>query len=299
MNDLEVGKERIRQAVAAMKQQYPNAPIFFVKLLRQFGDVCHSTIVVRHYRRTNPDAVVIWGISEKYVSEFEAFKSLPDGPHMIVGLPHGPIFPYDRELRVAWVRYAETLGIRVIKCAVHPWGERSGSIIDSILQNAGIRHLAVPRRPVIPVDISDYSWCDQYLAQNQLWGWYVTLEYLSYSLPVHDLNWYAELIKLIKCPVVAFASKNEPMPAGAVDARGCTYRQAKTLIMRSKCFVGCASGNGLLAVSEGCETPMVEIVDRQNSYLPLKYLNANRVHSYTGFSKSPAEVAAIINSIWL
>ena len=301
MSDLEVGKERITQAIAQARAQY-GRNVIFVEHLRNFGDCMHSTIVIRHYRKTIPDCTIVFGISEKYVSEFETLKSLPDGPHIIVGLPHGPQFPDDGPLRVAWTRYTATLpGVyKVVTPSVHPYGWRCGSMSEAIFHNADIKKLEVPRRPVLPIDIADYAWADSYMRHFQLTGNYVTMEYLSYSLKPHSLEWYTDLVKRIKCPVVGLAGKNEPLVAGMVDARGCTYRQAKVLIMRSKCFVGCASGNGLLTVSEGCETPMVEIVEPHISYRALGYVGpgvSERPYAVTGYDRTTADVASIVNQM--
>lgn len=303
MSDLEDGNRKIVAGVELARQLYPNRPIFVLEMLRMFGDICHSTIVLRHYRKTCPDAIIVWCISERYISEFETLKSLlpTDGPHVIVGLPHGPQYPYDGPLRVAWTKFAATLpGVaKVITPAVHPYGWKSGNLADAIFQNAGITKLAVPCRPVLPLDITDYIWADKFMGQHNLLGPYVTMEYISYSLKVHDLSWYAKLIPLIKHPVVIFGGKNEPIPqcANIIDARGCTYRQAKVLIIRSKCFVGCASGNGLLTVSEGCETGMVEIVEPHISFKALGFINTHRPYNVTGFDRTPQEIASIVNSM--
>lgn len=295
MGDLEIGNGRIAQAIAQARAQY-NKNVIFIEHLRNFGDCMHSTIVVRHYRRVMPDCVVLFGVSERYASEFETLKSMPDGPHGIVPLPHGPEFPNDGPLRVAWTRYAATLpGVcKVVTPSVHPYGWRGKTIADAILYNAGITNLQAPRRPALPVDISDYAWADQFQAKTQLAGPFVTMEYLSYSLKPHDLGWYADLVSRIKRPVVGLAGSNEPIVPGMIDARGCTYRQAKVLIMRSKCFVGCGSGNGFMAASEGCETPMVEIIEPHISYRACKYIS-QRPYEVTGFNRTPAEVASIIN----
>lgn len=272
----------------------------------------HSTVIIRHYRKVRPDCVIIFGVSERFAPDFATLKSLPDGPHIIVGLPHGPAFPDDGPIRVAWTRYAATLPnvVKVLTPSVHPYGwaqvashnrlgtRMGGSLVDAIFHNAGIKDkdLAVPRRPVLPVDIADYAWSDQFQAKHNLIGKFVTMEYISYSMPGHDLNWYADVVRQIRYPVVALAGLGDPLLPGAIDARGCTYRQAKVLIMRSKCFVGCASGNGLLASSEGCETPMVEVVEPHISHKACGYMNS-RPYQITGFNRSTSDIAVITNSM--
>jgi hypothetical protein len=172
-----------------------------------------------------------------------------------------------------------------------------GSIADAIFHNAEITDLAVPRRPILPVDITDYAWADQFQSRHNLTGPFVTMEYISYSLKPHDTPWYSQLATFIKCPVLALGGKEDAALPGAIDARGCTYRQAKVLIMRSKCFVGCASGYGFLAASEGCETPMVEIVEPHISYKACGYMS-NRPYEITGFNRTPMEIANIVNRMF-
>lgn len=264
--------------------------------LRNFGDVLHSTIVVRHYRRTSPNSIIVWGISERYVSEFDPLRAHPGGPHYIVGLPHGPPFPDDGPLRVAWTRRAREYNIRVITPSVHPYGWESGSLSEAILANAGIMELEVPRRPLFPVDISDYAWNDQFLTHHQVRR-YITIEYKSYSLKAHSIEWYAELVQKLKLPVVSLAGKNEELIPGTVDCRGCTYRQAKVTIMRSKCFVGCASGNGMVAVSEECDTPMVEIIETSMCMPRLGYISNGRKYRCTGWDVTPEVAARAINGM--
>lgn len=224
---------------------------------------------------------------------------MPDGPHIIVPLPHGPEFPNDGPLRVGWTNYARTLPHvdKVVTPSVHPYGWRGRSIADAVFNNAEIRNLAVPRRPALPVDIADFIWADDFQRKNNLVGPFVTVEYISYSLKIHDITWYAQLIPLVKCPIVALAGLKDPQLPGAVDARGCTYRQSKVLIMRSKCFVGCASGNGFMCASEGCETPMVEVVEPHISYKACGYMS-QRPYEVTGFNRTPQEIANIVNRMF-
>lgn len=300
-DDLAVGHQRIQDAVTAVKAS-SSKPIIFVEHLRNFGDAMHSTIVIGHYRRTMPAAYVMFGVSERYANEFVTSVGLPDGPHSIVGLPHGPAFPYDGPLRVAWTKQAATLAgvAKVVTPSVHPYGWASGkrNLADAIFHNAGIKTLLVPRRPYLPVDITDYIWADNFQRQNNLLGLFVTMEFISYSIKAHDIGWYAELVKQIKCPVVAISGASDPSVPGAVNCKTATYRQAKVLTMRSKCFVGCSSGNSLAAVSDGCDTPLIEVIENAISFKTLKYVASGRKYMNTGFARTPTEIAQYVNA-WL
>ena len=295
-DDITVGNERIMAAVDKARRY--GKPIIFVEHLRNFGDSMHSTIVIRHYRRAMPGAYIIFGVSERYASEYDTIKGHAQGPHDVVGLPHGPSYPYDGPVRIAWTKYAATLPgvVKVVTPSVHPYGWKCGTIADAILYNAGITHLLVPRRPFLPVDISDYVWADQFMRDHGLTVPYVTMEYTSYSLGSHNIDWYANLVRLIKSPVVAISGPNDKFVPGTIHCKHATYRQAKVLIMRSRCFIGCASGNGLLAVSEECETPIVDIIDDSLSFRKLGYIITNRVYINTGFDRTPEYVASVVNT---
>lgn len=294
MNDLERGHESIARAVAACRP-----PVVVVECLRQFGDVLHSTLLIRHFRTIHPDRSVVWAISERYVDAFAAFTMSEMGPHAVAALPHGPPFPEDAQPRIAWVRAAAALpGVeRATGCGVHPWGWKSGSIVDAFLDNGGVGGgaLAVPRRPCLPIDISDFAWNDDLQRHHGLSSGYVALEHVSYSLGSCGPDWYADLVRQVGLPVVALGAASDPPVPGAIDAHGCTFRQAKATIMRARAFVGCGSGLSVLAATDGCMCPVVELVDPHLSMAGIGYLARGRPHSCMP-GRSAAAVAAWITA---
>lgn len=121
MSAISDGHEAIRDAVERCRP-----PVVVVEMLRNFGDVLHSTVVVRHIRKTEP-VNVVWAIGERYVGQFKNFSLRELGPHAIAGLPDLPAFPEDADGRVSWVKVAKSLpGVsRASGCGVHPWGWKS------------------------------------------------------------------------------------------------------------------------------------------------------------------------------
>lgn len=250
----ELGHQAIAQAIGT-------EPAILIEMTRQFGDVLHSTLAVRHYRATQQTRVV-WAISDAYADAFSNFVPEVLGPHAIARLPALPAFPGDAPARIAWVsRAAQMPGVRAIGCGVHPWGWKRGDIVSAILENAKIANLAVPRRPWIPLDLGDIAWADDFVQRNGLQGGFFALEYTSHSLGSRDPGWFADLARRLPLPTVSLGAASDPHVPSTIDGRGTTFRQAKALITRASCFVGCGSGLSVMATSDGCEQPMVEFCD--------------------------------------
>lgn len=288
------GHEIIEGAVARC-----GAPVVVVEMTRQLGDILHSTVVVRQVRAAEPDVRVVWAISEQFAETFGTFSAAEHGgPHEIAAVPLLPAYPKDGPVRVAWVKQAAKLpGVRrAFGCGVHPWGWLRGSIVDAILINAGISRLSVQRRPWLPLSDADHAYAAGFVAEHHLEGGFVTLEYISYSLGTKPVQWYADLVRRCHLPVVALAASGEPAVAGAVDGRGTTFRQAKALIARSSCFVGSGSGLGVVAASNDCEQPVVELVGHALSMPGIGYRRPGDRHRNCQ-DMSPTDVAAAVREI--
>lgn len=246
---------------AAIAAAIDKKPAILIEMTRQFGDILHSTLVVRHYRKQHPNHRVVWAISARYVDVFASFTPDQLGPHAIAPLPDLPAFPEDGPARIAWVKEAGNLpDVKAIGCGVHPWGWACGDIVTAILHNAGIQKLCVPRRPWAPLEQDDLAWAEDFILKHGLQGGFVALEYVSHSLGSQPPALFASLARQLPVPTVSLAAASDPLVPGTIDGRGSTFRQAKALIARSLCFVGCGSGLSVLATSEGCEQPMVEFV---------------------------------------
>lgn len=252
---LQKGHDAISAALSSSR------PCIVIEMTRQLGDILHSTLVVRHYRKTRPDAWVVWAIGERYVDSFQGFLPELFGPHAIAALPELPPFPDDGPYRVAWVKHASSQGATALGCGVHPWGWKSGNIVDAVLQNAGIAKLEVERRPFLPISPEHEKWATWFIQKHCLGAGYVTLEHRSYSLAVQEPAWYERLVSTIRLPVISLGAESEAPIAGTINGHGTTFRHAKALIARSRCFVGCGSGLSVIAASNGCVQPMFEITE--------------------------------------
>lgn len=197
----DIGHRSIAESVARLEP-----PVVVIEMHRQFGDVLHSTLVVRHIRSSHPLVRVVWAISESYSEAFSNFGPDELGPHAIAKLPKLPDFPADAPYRIRWVEQARSIPgvIRSFGCGVHPWGWKSGTIVDAILENSGISRLAVPRRPVLPIDQEDRKFAQDFMAQHKI-SRFLAMEYSSYTLAAPSLEWFSEIASQIGIPSVSIA----------------------------------------------------------------------------------------------
>ena len=293
MSNIEDGIKRINKAVSHYKE-YSNDKIIFIEGLRNFGDTLHSSLVVRHYRKIYPNHLILWGISERYYKEFDNYAQLIGV--VVFPLPHN-VDPDDRR---KWKKHCDNL--KLFKsifplCAVTGWNI-GGNIVDNVLHNAGIKKLSVPRKPFFPHGIEDYQWCDNFIINNNLKGKkFIALEYNSYTLsqPPHNNLWsvdkYNNLLKNIQFPVINIGSERDRELNCGIDARGCTWKQAKVLIERSACMIGCGSGLSVLASCDGMKTKVFEL----NIGDPLLLKNIYKHDSQQIRTDNPMVLANIVN----
>jgi len=268
--------------------------VWYVQTLKMFGDTLHGSIVVAHYNSLKPKGIkLVWGISERYVDEYKEFLRCD----VKISLPHN----MTNQERVILTRKVEALPNvqKVIRPLVGVWGWNiGGSIADNVFHNAGITKLQVHRKPHFPVGIEDYRWSDSILRKHKLTK-YGVLEYNSYSLsgPPHNAikstAWYNEMLSYVEFPIVYTGSKNDAQLEYGYDLRGCTFRQAKVMIMRSKLMVGCGSGLTMVACSVGVNTPLIELgIGGTISMSSCGYGQGEIIKS-----NDPRHVATVINNI--
>lgn len=272
-----VGVRSIAETVSRCR-----SPVIIIEAMRNFGDILHSTSAVRHYRKTF-DGSVVWAIEEKYASEFCHFTADELGPHAIAKLPSTPSYPADGPYRLRWLAEARKLPgvVQVVSTSPHPtgWNGNSASLLsDTAIAKAKITHLSVPLKPWLPISDAERSWADGFIENHSLRNGFIALEYFSYSLAPRPSAWYEKLIQLLPLPVVAIAGKSDPAVAGAIDARGCSYRQAKALIAKSNLFIGRGSGLSMVAASGGCQQKVVELIPPFLSMIDLGYRYDRRNH---------------------
>lgn len=257
---IEKSKEIIKKVIDHYK--WPIKDTIFIEGLRNFGDCLHVSMVVNHYRKAFPDKHIIWAVSERYFEQFESFAIKV--PCIIFPLPHG-LEPSDRQEIKKW---SGGLGFFKVVCpcvAVSGWTQ-AGNIVDNVLFNAGIKELKVPRKPVFLHEITDYQWHDKFIIGNKLLNKpYIALEYNSYTLskPPHNATWstdmYNQMLSKFGVPVIYMGSASDPKLDYGFDARGCTWGQAKVIIMRSRLMLGCGSGLSVLSACGDVKTQLIEI----------------------------------------
>lgn len=250
------GLDAIRSAVARSDR-----PSIVIEMTRQLGDILHSTVVVRQFRVNHPTHHIVMAIGSCHASTFSTFTPDALGPHSFAQLPDLPAYPQDGPYRVHWVRETNKLqNVRAFGCGVHPWGWPGGSITDAILLNAGLDRLTIERRPCLPLSLEDETFATSFIAKNGLGNGFIALEYHSVTIQPRPTQWFVELIRHIRLPVVSLAHPDAQHVTGTVDGRSTTFRQAKALIARSQCFIGAGSGLSVVAASLGCTQPIVELV---------------------------------------
>jgi len=154
--------------------------------LKQFGDVLHTSLIVKHYRVVYPHRPIFWVISERYIDAFEYFN------HAIkIGIRHD-LNIVERATIGKWLKdHYET----ILPC-VGVWGWPAGAadITTAFLLNAKIRprSLKVDRKTCLPTGAEDKQWADRFIKEHNLQKFH-TLEYNSYTLskPPHNnlLEW--------------------------------------------------------------------------------------------------------------
>lgn len=292
MDVFQSGVDVILKAVDHYK--WPKEKTIFIEGLKNFGDVLHASVVVRHYKRKYPDFMIMWGVSDKYYKQFDEYAALVGV--VVIPMPHGAT----PEIRQNWKKKFSSFGFfKSIfpLCAVSGY-DRPGNIVDNVLYNAEIDKLLVPRKPYFPHSNHDYAWHDQFCKRHNLKGKkYVVLEYNSYTLskPPHNVTWpidkYNEMLKHIEYPVVWTAAFEDPPLEKGIDARGISWRQAKVMIERSGCVVGCGSGLSVLSCCEGLNSYVIEI----NIGEPLSVKSIYGVNSISSKTDDPLKIAKAVN----
>jgi hypothetical protein len=270
-------------------------PVWYVQTLKMLGDTLHGSIVVAHYNSVKPPGItLVWGLSERYINEYREFLICRK-----IALPHN----LSNQQRVELARSVENLPNvkKVIRPLVGIWGWNiGGSIADNVFYNAGIKKLGVPRKPIMPVGIEDYAWSDEILRRHKLVGRrYGVLEYNSYSLsgPPHNAiqpaSWYNKMLSQVQHPIVYTGGLNDPPLEYGVDLRGCGFRHAKVMIMRSRLMVGCGSGLTMVACSDGVNVPLIELgIGKTISMTGCGYGKSTIIRN-----DNPTKIANTINNI--
>lgn len=247
--------QRAANKVKQAANKYNNP--LLIQSVKQFGDVLHASMVVNHYNHAFPSRKILWIISENYLDAFKYHEGCD-----IIGVPHQLSMDDRRQLLK---ELQKNYDIICPLCGISGWAPGVKNIASAVLNNAGIKKLSVPRKTILNIGEEDIQWAKEFKEKHKLPDDFITLEYYSYTLsqPPHNATWsinkYNKFLSKINYRTVFIASDKEPKLSRGVDARGCTWRQAKALIKSSKAFVGCGSGLTMVAASNNMNTPIFEI----------------------------------------
>lgn len=243
------------------------SPRIVIKIARNLGDTLHSQPIIKYYRKLHPNAGIVLLCEQRFHGVHEYNKDI----NGLFLLPNN----LETHTRLAlWdpIKNNKNIDIAIIPAinpfqAVHPenkWKQPHPNIVEQFIINAGISDYAAARSPIeVIVDDNDRKWADDFAKRHNLGEKALGFEYLSYSIP---LAWskaqYEQFVRIHQVKgwqCVAFAGANEPLIAGAIDARGATWRQTVALMSKLKYFVGCASGNTMLALSSRPQPKLIEL----------------------------------------
>jgi ADP-heptose:LPS heptosyltransferase len=224
------------------------------------ADCLYATPIVRYVRSQNPHAEISWLIRDKFA---EVIETNPDINHVVeFTLPDGhdsrqqAEYVMDREI----LAYAKANFDKVIDLQYWPrytnfYERPSEDFISLRARNAGIDPTLIKDRTIsCPSTAGDLKEVNDFLEKHGLARVpFITVNHISYAAsPVAPFEYYQQLVHLLYkqdtiINAVFTGATNEPIPVGAIDARGMSYRVWKTLIGRSDFYVGLDSGAKTLA----------------------------------------------------
>jgi len=234
MSIFENGLEAITKVV--------NKDDIYIQSVQMFGDTLHATVVVNHYRKKFPKKRIVWGVGEKYASEYDTLHKMINNV-VIVPLPHTIADDTGNQIRRNWIKQS---GAHISKgpCVSVSGFASAGDIATNVFINGGISKLLVERKTVFPLDTKDVKFAKAFIEKNDLVNKkFVALEYnsVTFSGPPHFLTWnpekYESVIKSAKYPVVYLGSKKDPKLSHGIDGSGLT----------------------MVAASKGTNTPIAEV----------------------------------------
>tara|TARA_S200002703_G_scaffold148515_1_gene145290 strand:+ start:1588 stop:2490 length:903 start_codon:yes stop_codon:yes gene_type:complete len=232
------------------------------------ADVLYATPIVRQIRRMNPDADISWLIRDKFA---EVVDTNPDINHVVrFTLPEGHASRQDAEYEMdrAILQYAQDRYDRVIDLQYWPrhsnfFQNPSEDFISLRARNAGLPSPG-DRSIVLEYTPGDLQATADFLHEHGIakpQDKFITVNHISYAAsPVWSLENYQLLVgylknRDIKC--VFTGAPNEPIPDGAIDARGMPYRVWASLIGVSDLWLGLDSGAVALACAGN--TPIIKL----------------------------------------
>lgn len=232
------------------------------------ADVLYATPIVRQIRCMNPEAHITWLIRDKfaevietnpYIDRMEKF-ALPDGYET----RQDAEYVMDREI----LAFANSMFDKVYDLQYWPrysnfYERPTEDFISLRARNAGLDPTQIQDRSIAMSYSDDDLFSTERFYLEYLDGTegFITVNHISYAAsPVWSLDNYAQLVKLLaekRIDAVFTGAPNEPIPEGAIDARGMPYREWASLINMSDLWLGLDSGAVALACSG--DVPIIKL----------------------------------------
>lgn len=234
------------------------------------ADVLYATPIVAQIRRQFPEAEVTWLVRDKFA---EVVETNPDINHVVsFTLPPGHTSRQDAEyvMDQEIVKYAQGYYDRVFDLQYWPrynnfYDNPTEDFISLRARNAGINPVdIVDRKIVLKQTEQDLDAIAKFLHKHQIDQHkqkFITANHISYAAsPVWSFENYTKLIGILSdCDIrcVFTGAPNEPLPTGAIDARGMPYREWAALIAISDLWLGLDSGAVALACAG--DVPIIKL----------------------------------------
>ena len=234
------------------------------------ADVLYATPIVRRIRRMYPAAKIHWLIRDKFAEVVETNPDIDSVVKYI--LPDGYPSRQDAELKMdcailvdAHENYDRVFDLQYWPRHSNFYERPSEDFISLRTRNAGLLPIPMEERGVVlNVSDQDKAKAMRFIADNDLGGMepkFITVNHISYAAsPVWSFDNYKRLVDLLterNIRAVFTGAPNEPLPEGAIDARGMPYMQWAELISMSDLWLGLDSGAVALACA--CDKPIIKL----------------------------------------
>lgn len=235
------------------------------------ADVLYATPLVRHIRQLHPEAKIDWLVRDKFAPVVEGN---PDIDYVVpFTLPDGHDSRQDAEyvmdaliLEYAKSRYDKFYDLQYWPRYSNFYENPTEDFISLRARNAGLNASAVRDRKIVLAPSAEDANLAERFYLDHLDGVerFITVNHISYAAsPVWSLQNYQLLVGYLKnrdILAVFTGAPNEPIPDGAIDARGMPYKAWAGMIQLSDLWLGLDSGAVALACST--DTPIIKLHSR-------------------------------------
>ncbi len=234
------------------------------------ADVLYATPIVAQIRRQFPEAKIFWHVRDKFAPVIETNPDINDV--IVAGLPKGYSSRQEAEhvmdrmiLENAQRRCDKVYDLQYWPRYSNFYENPTEDFISLRARNAGMNPAdIVDRKIVLKQTEQDLDAIAKFLHKHQIDQHkqkFITANHISYAAsPVWSFENYTKLIGILSdCDIrcVFTGAPNEPLPTGAIDARGMPYREWAALIAISDLWLGLDSGAVALACAG--DVPIIKL----------------------------------------